>query len=960
MINSIKEANRLFQAGLYKDAERVYKSLKSKNYPDILIQPNLELLKKRIVLDEGLCSDYSTIQETLAYNYVDKKCSEYLERNRVSKNSELVSIIIPARNCASYIERTIVSLQNQSHENIEIIFVDDFSEDETREIVRKISKDDRRVKYFRLNANLGTYFARSYGISVANGDYISFQDADDFSHRDRIAIHLNEIKKNDFLVITSNFIRFNIVNGEIIDFHNKIENYGFITTFANKKLFESIGTFDLTNRGGDAEFSLRIKRNVEKERVKHIPIPTYLASDMPGSLSHGEVDRNNSNKSKALSFSRYKYSRNFSSILQTIKSHQLKEVFKFPMLRSPYNIPRNLLNSDISMHRIIGFMKMSRDNIGGELSYINSISTQVDFLYIYCEFEYGLIDKNEFNFLKNVNFIFLDEILTSVEILFLTLKDAYERVKSDFLIVGFEDGVVYPPDYTHTIFNRLKSLQFCAVLGLQGVDFSKNEDEDEDEDELIGDKNYRLCDVIDSRSIAFSSQLIGPKGIVNLGECVTDYLLAKFFRERAIPCYRLLRNGDFFQSLSFLKEFFETNNFTKSIEDEKFRDLKYSWSGRRDILISNIIDVGEAGYSGKIYLSFSELNKNIWSLNFSGDHIYKIIINPLNKREVNYSVVLANKLTGNLISTRENSVFSSHILCNSSVNKSVLINLKSSSHSCVDAGVFFGLEITKIVDAYPVLEKNDKDTTISGCLATYPAREDCLEDLFQSVLPQFDKMYIYLNRYEDIPDIIRKSNRNDEGGSSIEYILDKSGRPKASGKFRWIDHEGYIFTLDDDIIYPENYVEYLIGWIEKFKRRAFVGVHGLIFEENVKNFHVGDGNSIQEKINFNKSLENSKRVHLIGTGTMAFHSSLIKDFKDEIFNIMNPRSENENANDESLAVFSKLKGIPMYLVPRTENWLKSNKKMKYGIFEDHFNDPQLANSVLSLLASANPWPNFKD
>jgi glycosyltransferase involved in cell wall biosynthesis len=90
---------------------------------------------------------------------------------------KLVSIIIPAYNRASMIERALRSVTCQDHANLEIIVVDDASGDNTEEVVRAIR--DSRIIYVRRPQNGGAASARNTGIRQAKGEYVAFLDSDD-------------------------------------------------------------------------------------------------------------------------------------------------------------------------------------------------------------------------------------------------------------------------------------------------------------------------------------------------------------------------------------------------------------------------------------------------------------------------------------------------------------------------------------------------------------------------------------------------------------------------------------------------------------------------------------------------------------------------------------------------------------------------------------------------------------
>lgn len=90
---------------------------------------------------------------------------------------ELVSVIIPTYNRGYCIERSINSVLNQTWSNLEVLVVDDASTDNTFEIVKEVN--DSRVRYFRIQNNMGANHARNEGIKNAKGNYIAFNDSDD-------------------------------------------------------------------------------------------------------------------------------------------------------------------------------------------------------------------------------------------------------------------------------------------------------------------------------------------------------------------------------------------------------------------------------------------------------------------------------------------------------------------------------------------------------------------------------------------------------------------------------------------------------------------------------------------------------------------------------------------------------------------------------------------------------------
>ena len=94
-----------------------------------------------------------------------------------TENHPAVSVIIPTYNRENLIARSIQSVLCQSYEDLEVIVVDDGSEDKTEELVRGLN--DERIKYIRLEENKGAGAARNVGIQESIGEFIAFQDSDD-------------------------------------------------------------------------------------------------------------------------------------------------------------------------------------------------------------------------------------------------------------------------------------------------------------------------------------------------------------------------------------------------------------------------------------------------------------------------------------------------------------------------------------------------------------------------------------------------------------------------------------------------------------------------------------------------------------------------------------------------------------------------------------------------------------
>ncbi len=108
--------------------------------------------------------------------------------------SPLVSIIVPIHNGARWIQDTLISLLNQSYQNLEILLIDDASTDDLGAVL--VTFDDPRLRVEHLRVNGGVSAARNVGIQMACGEFIAFCDADDISLERRIETQVKHMKAN--------------------------------------------------------------------------------------------------------------------------------------------------------------------------------------------------------------------------------------------------------------------------------------------------------------------------------------------------------------------------------------------------------------------------------------------------------------------------------------------------------------------------------------------------------------------------------------------------------------------------------------------------------------------------------------------------------------------------------------------------------------------------------------------
>lgn len=137
--------------------------------------------------------------------------------------SELISVIVPVYNTEKYICKCIESLLNQTYKSLEIILVNDGSQDRSGEICERYKAEDDRITVIH-QENAGLSHARNVGIEIAKGEYIALLDSDDWVDSNLYFRLYSNLKKYGAEISICNFKRvFN--NEEILSSSNKVYEY---------------------------------------------------------------------------------------------------------------------------------------------------------------------------------------------------------------------------------------------------------------------------------------------------------------------------------------------------------------------------------------------------------------------------------------------------------------------------------------------------------------------------------------------------------------------------------------------------------------------------------------------------------------------------------------------------------------------------------------------------------------
>ncbi|MBR0097108.1 MAG: glycosyltransferase family 2 protein [Synergistaceae bacterium] len=117
-------------------------------------------------------------------------------RNNSLKDSKLLSVIIPAYNTAKFLNKCVESVANQTYKNIEIIIVDDGSQDNTPQICDELANKFNNIKVIH-QENQGSNITRRNGFNASRGEYIAFVDSDDYIYLNSYETAIKILEENN-------------------------------------------------------------------------------------------------------------------------------------------------------------------------------------------------------------------------------------------------------------------------------------------------------------------------------------------------------------------------------------------------------------------------------------------------------------------------------------------------------------------------------------------------------------------------------------------------------------------------------------------------------------------------------------------------------------------------------------------------------------------------------------------
>lgn len=198
----------------------------------------------------------------------------------------LVTIVMSVFKPDRSLVTALRSLRDQTWPHLQVLVVDDCSPDEYQPMIEEAVALDDRFELHRMQENGGTYKIRNYAISVARGEFIGFQDSDDWSHPERVERQLAPLLKDPDVVATfSRSVRvFSNLSASKLGYSPVRRNVSSLLMRRDPVLTE-LGSFDEVRKSADSEFLERLERHFGEERVVSLSSPLALVQLTSDSLS---------------------------------------------------------------------------------------------------------------------------------------------------------------------------------------------------------------------------------------------------------------------------------------------------------------------------------------------------------------------------------------------------------------------------------------------------------------------------------------------------------------------------------------------------------------------------------------------------------------------------------------------------------------------------------------------------
>ena len=208
-------------------------------------------------------------------------------------NPPLISVIVPLYNAQHTVATALRSLLDQQGVRLEIIVVDDASQDGSVDVVEQWQANTPAhisLRLIRHSVNQGAYAARNTGLAVACGEFITTHDSDDWSHPQKLALQCQALLNDPSLnACLSHWVR---VTPELLFHRWRLDEYGWVYPNMSSLMFrrsvrDTLGYWDNVSVNADSEYRLRIEAAYGPESLQEVlpGVPLAFGRADEGSLS---------------------------------------------------------------------------------------------------------------------------------------------------------------------------------------------------------------------------------------------------------------------------------------------------------------------------------------------------------------------------------------------------------------------------------------------------------------------------------------------------------------------------------------------------------------------------------------------------------------------------------------------------------------------------------------------------
>ncbi|WP_180802182.1 glycosyltransferase family 2 protein [Kytococcus schroeteri] len=215
------------------------------------------------------------------------------------EDGPLVTVLMPCwQPDAEGLVTSVRSITAQTWRRLEILVLDDASGPEFDAVFEQVGRMDPRITVVRMPANGGSYVARNHGIGISHGEYVTVQDADDWSHPERIERHVRDLEAHPKVPANrSQAIRVkDDLTHQWLGYPPDRRNAS--SLMVRRSVLEEVGGFQAVRKGADSEYHFRLDALGRPVR----DIDDYLAVIRlsTGSLSRGDFMWNRNNPDRLL------------------------------------------------------------------------------------------------------------------------------------------------------------------------------------------------------------------------------------------------------------------------------------------------------------------------------------------------------------------------------------------------------------------------------------------------------------------------------------------------------------------------------------------------------------------------------------------------------------------------------------------------------------------------------------